>query len=112
MTQRETVLKMLQNAGPKGVLSKTFIAQFMPRAAARIQELRDEGVEITSEREGKYVRWTLQGHHSAARKSAGLTSGQYSREESAAESHQWRSAGGPPNHPSMFDADAYWDAAA
>ena len=57
MTQRQRVLKMLQDAGPKGVSSKTFIESYLPRAAARIQELKDEGVPITTEREGKYVRY-------------------------------------------------------
>jgi hypothetical protein len=32
-----------------------------PRAAARIQELKGSGVEISSEREGKYVRYRLVG---------------------------------------------------
>lgn len=59
MTQRERVLKMLTEAGPRGVRSDTFIANFMPRAAARVQELKEDGHEISSEREGKYCRWTL-----------------------------------------------------
>jgi hypothetical protein len=57
MTQRQRVLKMLTDAGPKGVSSRTFIGSYLPRAAARIQELKDEGVPITTEREGKYVRY-------------------------------------------------------
>lgn len=59
MTQRDRVLLALKAAGPKGVRSDTFIKNFMPRAAARVQELKDEGHDISSEREGKYVRWTL-----------------------------------------------------
>jgi len=59
MTQRERVLQMLREAGPKGIRSDECIKDFMPRAAARVQELKDEGYEISSEREGKYTRWTL-----------------------------------------------------
>lgn len=59
MTQRQKVLRMLQNAGPKGIRSDEFFKAYMPRAAARIQELRDEGHDIQSEREGKYVRYVL-----------------------------------------------------
>ena len=61
MTQRERVLSMLRSAGERGVRSDAFIAAYMPRAAARIQELRDGGVEISSEREGKYVRYRIVG---------------------------------------------------
>jgi hypothetical protein len=59
VTQRDRVLLALKAAGPKGVRSDTFIKNFMPRAAARVQELKDDGHDISSEREGKYVRWTL-----------------------------------------------------
>lgn len=59
MTQRERILRMLEEAGPKGVRSDECIKDFMPRAAARVQELKDEGYAISSEREGKYTRWTL-----------------------------------------------------
>lgn len=61
VTQKARVLQMLKAAGSDGVRSDAFIREYMPRAAARVQELKDEGVEITSEREGKYVRWTLVG---------------------------------------------------
>lgn len=60
-TQKEKVLGMLKAAGNFGVRSDTYIKEYMPRAAARIKELREEGYEITSEREGKYTRWTLVG---------------------------------------------------
>lgn len=60
MTQKQKVLAMLKAAGSFGVRSDAYIRDFMPRAAARIKELRDEGYNITSEREGKYTRWTLQ----------------------------------------------------
>ena len=59
MTQRDRILRALELAGPKGVRSDAFIKDFMPRAAARVQELKDEGYDITSEREGKFCRWTL-----------------------------------------------------
>lgn len=59
MTQKERVFSMLKRAGTNGVSSKEFIASYMPRAAARIQELKDSGVEISSEREGKFCRYTL-----------------------------------------------------
>ena len=60
MTQRERIHSMLKAAGSSGIRSDEFFNAYMPRAAARIQELRDSGVEITSEREGKFVRYTLQ----------------------------------------------------
>jgi len=60
LTQKQTVLAMLKAAGKFGVRSDTYIRDYMPRAAARIQEVKDEGYNITSEREGKYTRWTLQ----------------------------------------------------
>ena len=59
MTQRDRVLEMLKAAGQNGVRSDHFIANYMPRAAARVQELKEQGYEISSEREGKYTRWTL-----------------------------------------------------
>lgn len=61
MTQKERVHKMLKDAGPKGVRSDEFFREYMPRAAARIMELKAEGVEIETEREGKFVRYTLAG---------------------------------------------------
>lgn len=61
MSQKATVLRMLRDAGPEGVSSKTFIAQYMPRAAARIQELKDSGENIVTERDGKYVIYKLVG---------------------------------------------------
>lgn len=78
MTQRERVLRMLEEAGPSGVRSDTFIANYMPRAAARVQELKGQGFPISSEREGKYVRWTLnvgvgaEGLVSSSREARGL----------------------------------------
>jgi hypothetical protein len=112
-TQRERVLSMLKAAGSRGVRSDEFIRDFMPRGAARIQDLKDEGVQITSEREGKYTRYRLLSDHHAASHSGRFTSGEYSQDESAAESHEGREAGGLKQLrrvPSMFDADIDWAA--
>jgi hypothetical protein len=59
MTQRECVYSMLKTAGSKGVRSDEFFKAYMPRAGARIYELRAEGHEITSEPERQFVRYTL-----------------------------------------------------
>lgn len=59
MTQKARVLAILKAAGTEGVRSDHFFRSHMPRAAARIQELRDEGHNITSTREGKYTRYRL-----------------------------------------------------
>ena len=58
MTQKQRILAMLK-AHPEGIRSDSFFKNFMPRAAARIQELKDEGFDITSEREGKFVLYRL-----------------------------------------------------
>lgn len=70
MTQKATVRRTLE-AHPEGVRSDYFFALHIPRAAARIQELKDEGVPIDTKREGKYVRWTLAGIGADAERSAG-----------------------------------------
>lgn len=59
MSQKARVLQELRTAGKRGVRSDQFFSAHMPRGAARIKDLRDEGYEITSEREGKYVRYFL-----------------------------------------------------
>ena len=51
MTQRERVLRILKEAGEDGVHSFEFYEAGMPRAAARIGELRDAGYTITSTHE-------------------------------------------------------------
>jgi len=61
VTQKQTVLAMLKAAGPKGVRSDEFYKAYLPRAAGRIYELRDEGNNISSEREGKFVRYHYHG---------------------------------------------------
>jgi hypothetical protein len=95
VTQRERIHSMLRAAGTKGVSSKAFIANYMPRAAARIQELKDSGVEISSEREGKYVRYRVVGSGSGNRWADGVAT--CPRAASAASSDR--------PVPSMFDAD-------
>lgn len=60
MTQKQRVLNALKAAGGIGIRSDVFIRDFMPRAAARIQELKDEGWDISSERDGKFVVWRLE----------------------------------------------------
>lgn len=124
MTQRARVLKMLQEAGTKGVRSDEFIAAYMPRAAARVKELRDEGYEITSEQERQFVRYKLSagsgaGEHGVGTSSAsvdsgsGSTGGQGQPEEhtSAPDRHQAvdKAPGAPARVvPSMFDPDVQW----
>ena len=61
MTQKQKVLAMLKAAGSFGVRSDTYLQDYIPRAAARIKELREEGWDIQSEREHQYVRYTLVG---------------------------------------------------
>ena len=51
MTQRETVLKMLQEAGISGVTNGDFLREYIPRFSGRIKELRKEGYVIVTERE-------------------------------------------------------------
>lgn len=50
-TQKEIVLKMLEEAGDRGIHSFQFMQIQLPRVAARVCELRAEGHEITSEHE-------------------------------------------------------------
>lgn len=59
MTQRQRVLKMLKEAGPKGIRSDKFFEAYLPRAAARILELKQEGYEITSEHVHPFVVYRL-----------------------------------------------------
>jgi hypothetical protein len=61
MSQKATVLKMLRNAGERGVRSDEFIRSYMPRGCARVLELKEDGYEIEDTREGKYKRFVLRG---------------------------------------------------
>lgn len=52
MTQKELILRALQDAGPFGLTSMEILDLCGPaRAAARVQELRDEGHNIETRRE-------------------------------------------------------------
>lgn len=61
LTQKDRVYFALRDAGESGVRSDVFFKLHMPRAAARILELRAEGHQIEATREGKYTRYTLVG---------------------------------------------------
>lgn len=45
-TQRQTVYTLLEQAGPRGVCATRFLYLRIPRAAARVSELRGEGFVI------------------------------------------------------------------
>lgn len=50
MSQRNQILRMLEDAGDQGVTGNQFYAACLPRFAARIKELRDAGYRIVTER--------------------------------------------------------------
>ena len=50
MTQRDRVLQMLQEAGERGVTTADFLQAYISRFSARINELRNLGYEIDTER--------------------------------------------------------------
>ncbi len=60
MSQRQQVLTMLKAAAFLGVTTDQFLGAYIPRFSARIEELRAEGFQITTERlrASKY-RYTL-----------------------------------------------------
>ena len=62
-TQKETVLAMLDDAGPEGVTSNQFYAACLPRFGARIHELKTQhGHEIIKEPvENGHFRYILVG---------------------------------------------------
>jgi hypothetical protein len=60
LSQRDRVLYALRDAGEAGVRSDVFLGLSIPRAAARVCELREQGYEIASERERQFVRYRLQ----------------------------------------------------
>ena len=61
-TQKETVLAMLDQAGPEGVTSNQFYAACLPRFGARIHELKAEGHEVVKEPvEDGHFRYILVG---------------------------------------------------
>lgn len=58
-TQRETILRMLEDAGSCGVSSTEFYDAYLPRFPARIHELKKLGYDIQDEPEGRFKRWFL-----------------------------------------------------
>ena len=48
-TQKQKVLRMLDEAGPEGVTSNQFYAACLPRFGARIHELKAEGHDVVKE---------------------------------------------------------------
>jgi hypothetical protein len=109
---------MLEDAGPKGVLSREFSAAYLPRAGARIHELRSEGYDITSEPERQFVRYRLAGVgvDKTSEDAAGLDSAELPVSPAPIGTHSSDSSGGQAESPSsapvpsMFDADADWAA--
>lgn len=60
MSQKERILTMLQEAGSQGVTGNQFYAACLPRFAARVKELRDQGYDITTRRiDGNHFVYTL-----------------------------------------------------
>jgi hypothetical protein len=92
VTQREKVLGMLRSAGKAGVRSDAFYAAFLPRAGARVHELRQEGYTITSEREGQFVRYRLS-------TDSGKELGHQIERSLKREDAYWREQGGHPSPP-------------
>lgn len=131
LTQKQKVLGMLRAAGRFGVRSDTYLAEFIPRAAARICELREDGWEITSEREHQFVRYTLQeqrgvadvrpvregeanppGASAWAGNRLESTKGTGQAEELGDKTEVLAAAPEERSVPSMFDPDADWNEAA
>jgi hypothetical protein len=52
---------MLKAAGPKGIRSDAFFAAHLPRAAARINELKNEGIQINTRHEHPFVVYVYAG---------------------------------------------------
>ena len=50
MTQRDRVLKMLEDAGHAGVTNADFLRACLPRFSARLLELRASGYQISTDR--------------------------------------------------------------
>lgn len=66
MTQKETVLAMLDEAGPEGVTSNQFYNACLPRFAARIFELKADGHQVVKEPVEKgHFRYILVGRNGA-----------------------------------------------
>jgi hypothetical protein len=75
MIQREQVLTMLQDAGPKGCTTSDFLRARIPRFSARVEELRNAGCSITSERlRGSSWRYVLREGESVSTRATGPNS--------------------------------------
>lgn len=102
-SQKLRILALLQSAGEEGISSLWFIQNYLPRAAARIRELREEGWDIRSERITglQYCRYTLQGGDAnALRKSGDLKTGRIVAEP--------RVEDGSGLSESLFDQEVTW----
>ena len=63
MTQKQVVLRMLEEAGPEGVTSNQFYAACLPRFGARIFELKKDGLNVIKEpAEQGHFRYILVSH--------------------------------------------------
>lgn len=108
MTQKERVLRLLQEAGEQGVRSDRFYREFNGRGVARIYDLRKEGYGITDEREGKYKRYFLiagvgAGKHGVGTSSPSVDPSDGSAGDEPQEAHSPRRLGVARSVPSMFD---------
>lgn len=65
VSQKQRILQMLEEAGSTGVTGNQFYAACLPRFAARIKELRDQGHDISTRRiDGNHFVYTLRvGRH-------------------------------------------------
>lgn len=118
-SQKDKVLALLKAAGSFGVRSDTYLAEHIPRAAARVRELREEGYEITSEREKQFVRYVLVGSTADTERPAGGRGvderapglcGRASRQTVSSASSEASAPGIAPSRsvPSFFDLDSDW----
>lgn len=68
VSQKQRILQMLEEAGSNGVTGNQFYAACLPRFAARIKELRDQGYSITTRRiDGNHFVYTLRSGESEGR---------------------------------------------
>lgn len=71
MTQKERILKLLEDAGKGGITGTELYEAYLPRAAARIHELKAEGHRITPSPENGTVRYVLERGTGSPRVAAG-----------------------------------------
>jgi hypothetical protein len=122
---------MLKAAGKRGVRSDEFFRVGLPRGVARIYDLRQRGIEIEDEPEGKYKRFRLAGVGAETERSnvacadgeraPGLCREASQREASVDSGERFTGGHGRAEAasgavarsvPSMFDADVSWEDAA